>query len=393
MAETEKKLVDKYNIHDVTEYACRLNEACPVAKVNPDFSPEKIAKVARKNPKDLLKSPMIWECLACGLCGVVTGGRVNMSYFVRDMRQKAANAGFGGTATHGGMLITAQRMNDIKSLKPDRTKWISDPLKATFKKGKYLYWVGGAPFFDAVMPELNTGALDSARAAILLLNRLGIEPVVLKEERFSGHDLLWTGDKKGFRSLAEKNLMAIKKSGAEMVIVSSPEDYYTIAKSYREYFGELDFEVCHITEFAAKNLSKLKFREYRERAAYHDPCRLGRGMGVYDAPRQILGAIPGMELVKMKGEREFSSCCGTSCWMNCNRYSKLMQVNRLKESVDAGARVFITTCQECIIHFRCATRSEAWRQVSIDVKDLIVLAVSLLEDRKRISRSKRKKRG
>ncbi len=380
MAEAEKKLVDKYNISDVAEYACKLNEACPVARVNPGFSPEKIAKLAVKNAGELLKSPMIWECLACGLCEVVTGGRVNMSYFVRDMRRRAVAGGFCGTATHGGIMITAQRMSDNKQLKPNRTGWITKPLKATFNKGKYLYWVGGAPFFDSVMPELNTGALDSARAAILLLNRLGIEPVVLKEERFSGHDLLWAGDEKGFRGLAEKNLAAIKKSGAETVIVSSPEDYYAIAKSYREYFGELDFKVCHITEFIAKNLSKLKFKEYKERVAYHDSCRLGRGMDVYDAPRQILRAIPGLELVEMKNTREMAVCCGTSCWMNCNKYSKLMQVNRLKESADAGARVLVSACHECVIHFRCAMRSEAWRQVFVDVKDLITLAGSLLED-------------
>jgi Fe-S oxidoreductase len=122
----------------------------------------------------------------------------------------------------------------------------------------------------------------------------------------------------------------------------------------------------------------LEFSESGKRVTYHDPCRLGRGMKVYDAPREILRAIPGLELVEMKNKRELSSCCGTSCWINCGGYSKLMQVNRLKEAAASGAEALVTTCWECAIHFRCTLRPEAWQQTSMEVEDLTVLAVSLL---------------
>jgi len=374
-----ERFVQQYNIHHASEYAQQLNEACPVARVNPEFSPEKIAVLAEKDPRELVKTPLIWECLACGLCQEVSGGRVAMSRFIRDVRQQASNAGFYGTETHGGMLIAAQRLNAQPALKPRRTDWITQPLEVESRKGEILYWVGGAPFFAAILPELKPTALDSARAAIRLLNQLGIKPVVLEDERFSGHDLLWTGDINGFRSLAKQNLLAIKRSGAKSVIVSSPEDYHTLAKSYPEYCGGMNIEVCHITEFIAKHLSELQFGEWPHRLTYHDPCRLGRGMGVYDAPREILRAIPGVELVEMKNTRELSACCGTCCWTNCNRYSKLIQINRLREAVAVAAETLVTTCWECAIHFRCATRPEAWRQVYVDTKDLIVLADSLLQ--------------
>ena len=373
------KFVEQYNINDVGEYAQKLNESCPVARVNTGFSPERIAALAKKDPESLVKSPLIWECLTCGLCREVTGGQVDMSRFVRDMRELSANSGFHGTQTHGGMLITAQRLNAEAALNPGRTAWITEPLKVESKKGKYLYWVGGAPFFDAAMPDLNPAALDSARASILLLNKLGVRPVVLENERFSGHDMLWTGDTKTFRSLADQNLIAINTSGASMIIVSSPEDYHTLTKSYAEYSRGLDCEVCHITEFIADHLSELKFSEYQKRVTYHDPCRLGRGMGVYEAPRKILNTIPGVELVEMKNTREFASCCGTSCWTNCGRYSKLIQINRLREAAAAGVDALVTTCCECAIHFRCAIRPEAWRQVYVNVLDLTVLAASLLQ--------------
>jgi len=370
-------LVEKYNIYNGKMAVQRLNESCPVAMVTPGFSPERIIDLSKNDPGALLKSTLIWECLACGLCRQLTDGKVDMSRFIREVRIHAAAGGYFGTETHGGLLMSVQRINATSALHPKRTDWITKPLRVVHGKGKYLYWVGGAPFFSAVMPELGSAALDSARAAILLLNHLGVKPVVLEDERFSGHDLLWTGNKEGFLALARKNLKAIMGSGADVVIVSSPEDYYTLGRSYREYCGDFDFEVCHITEFIAKHLDRLKFREWKKRVTYHDPCRLGRGMGIYDAPREILMAIPGIELVEMKNTRELSLCCGTSCWINCNRYSKMMQVNRLHEAAATGAEILITTCWECAIHFYCAIRPEAWRQVSMDIKDLVTMAASL----------------
>jgi heterodisulfide reductase subunit D len=309
-----------------------------------------------------------------------------MSYFIRSTREKAAKKGFFPTETHGGMLITAQRLNanpvgiEISIKKPKRNSWLGEDLDVESKTGKYLFWAGGAAFFDVAIPELEPKTTLSARAAVRLLNKVGIKPVVLENERFSGHDLLWTGDIEGFKRLAEQNLEAINKSKAEIIIVSSPEDYYTFAKSYSEYFGNLDFEVLHITEIIAVRLNRLKLHEFRKKVTYHDPCRLGRGMGVYDPPREILRAIPGVELVEMPTSREYSSCCGTSCWINCTRFSKLMQVNRLREAVSVGAELLVSACWECTLHFKCAIRPKSWKQVFIDVEDLLTLVSSLLRE-------------
>lgn len=358
-----------------------LNEHCPVARVNPGFSPERVMELSEREPEALLQSPLIWECLVCGLCRELTGGRVEMSRFIRDVRRLAREKENTPAEVHGGSLLSVQRLSknpQLKQARTGRTGWIKKPLEVSFNKGKYLYWVGGAPFFAVVMPDVGQTSLDSARAAILLLNRLGIKPVVLEDERFSGHDLLWTGDREGFLELARQNLEAVARSGAETVIVSSPGDHHALSKSYVEYIGSAGFEVRHITEFVAERLDGLRFNPWRKRVTYHDPCWLGRGMGVYDAPREILRAIPGVELIEMKNNRGLASCCGTSCWSNCTKYSKLMQVNRLQEAVQAGAETLVTACWECGIHFRCTIRPEAWRQVSIAIEDLILRAASLV---------------
>jgi len=378
MPDRVEQLLQKYNIEDIESQSETLDKLCPVARVNPGFSPSRIAAAAFEAPHALLKDRMIWECLACGLCGEISGA--DMSRFIRDVREVAYSQGVSGARTHGGAFLSIQRIGADPANKPDRKSWIDKQLKVAQKRGKYLFWVGNAPFFDALMPELSPTLIESVRSAVLLLNRLGVSPVVMEDERSSGHDLLWIGDKESFLRLAEQNLAAVRDTGARTVIVSSPEDYYTLARSYPEYFGDIDFKVIHITEFIAKRLDRLQFRECRRRVVYHDPCRLGRGMGVYDAPREILRAVPGLELFEMRNARERSLCCGTSCWINCGKYSKLMQASRLQEAVDVGAEALLTACWECAIHFRCTTRPQAWQQVSIDIEDLIHLAVSLLEE-------------
>jgi heterodisulfide reductase subunit D len=379
-----EEMAEKYNIQKVADRAEKLGNACPVARVNPDFSPYEIAVLALSGTDRLLESRLIWECLACGMCKIASDGEVDMSCFIRDIREEARGRGFSGTQTHGGMLILAQELaagyagieNSVTGKK--RNKWLTDDLKVESEKGEYLFWAGGAPIFDAAVPELEPRTTDSVRASILLLNKLGIRPVLLENEQFSGHDLLWSGDTGGFMRLAERNLKAIEKSEARVVLVGSPEDYYTIARSYPERFGALDFQVHHITEFIARRLDGFAFRELKKRVTYHDPCRLGRGMGVYDAPREILRAIPGVEFVEMPTSREHAACCGTSCWINCTGFSKLMQVNRLREAASVGAELLVSACWECIIHFKCAIRQKSWKQVYIDIEDLVTLTSSLL---------------
>ena len=279
-------------------------------------------------------------------------------------------------------MLTAQRIDACGRTNIDRNAWINgeEDLQVQRRQGDTLYWVGAAPFLDTAFSELRPAALYSVRAAIRLLNHLGVRPVVLGEERFSGHDLLWTGDPEDFRSLAEMNMQAIRGSGAKTIVVSSPEDCHTLKVSYPELAGELGVTVLHLSELVADHLSRLRFAEWPHRVSYHDPCRLGRGLEVYDAPREVLRAVPGLELVEMEHSRESARCCGTSCWINCTGYSKMMQVKRLQEAVEAGAESLVTSCWQCALHFRCATRAEAWTQVEMDIRDWAVLLAGLLRE-------------
>ena len=105
---------------------------------------------------------------------------------------------------------------------------------------------------------------------------------------------------------------------------------------------------------------------------YHDPCRLGRLGGVFDAPRELMEALPGVQLVEMEHSRENSMCCGTSGWMNCSSCSKEIQLRRLEEARQTGADTLITACPKCQIHFRCA---KAAFDLDVEITDLYDLVV------------------
>jgi heterodisulfide reductase subunit D len=186
---------------------------------------------------------------------------------------------------------------------------------------------------------------------------MGVEPVISNHERCCGHDALWSGDEATFRELARRNLEAIKSSGAKTVLFSCPEGYVTFKDFYPKYFGELPFQVLHMTELLARELpgAKLSFQPSSHGAiTYQDPCRLGRMAGIYEPPRQLLQLVAEAELVEMERNRENALCCGTSAWMECSSYSKAMQIERLQEAIQTGAQALITACPKCQIHLTCA---------------------------------------
>ena len=236
-------------------------------------------------------------------------------------------------------------------------------------------------FFDVVFRYLNLSPLETARSILALLNRLGIEPVISNAERCCGHDALWSGDHATFRKLAEWNLNIIKSSGAKTVLFSCPEGYVTFKNSYPKYFGALPFEVIHITEFLARELKKaeLSFEASPgETITYHDPCRLGRLAGIYEAPRQLLQLLPDTQLIEMERNRENALCCGTSAWMECSGFSKAIQTERIQEASQTNAETLVTACPKCQIHFACAQKN---MESELNVTDLYAYLRSKLREK------------
>ena len=315
------------------------------------------------------------------MCNERCPSDVYYSEFIRDVRIEALKIGREGECSHGGAIQSLMRIMTQPNLKQNRLAWISEDLKVA-KEGEYLYFVGCLPYFDAFFTDLDLNTIRIAKSSVKILNYMGIEPVIMKNERCCGHDLLWTGDIENFIRLARFNLSEIKKTGCKKLIVSCPECYTTLKVDYPKYVGDLGMDVIHISEFLAENLTndKLKFKKSKKKVTYQDPCRLGRFSGIYKQPRDVMKAIQGLRLNEMEKSGKNAVCCGTSAWINCNSVSKQIQIDRLIEAKSTGADFLITACPKCQIHFKCTMND---RNVSKDTKikimDFTALVANSLE--------------
>ncbi|UCD83952.1 MAG: (Fe-S)-binding protein [Deltaproteobacteria bacterium] len=378
MKEIEKAISDT-GINKCLECGkCTAN--CPISKFNIRFSPRRFISMTNLGELDrVLNDREIWSCLSCGMCDARCLANIDHLSYIKNIRTIAHRDGKEGICSHSGALQSLMRIMTSSTLKQNRLGWLPEGKKIS-RTGDLVYFVGCLPYFDVLFSDIRVESLDIAKSTLRILNKLGIEPALLSNERCCGHDLLWTGDIDNFRRLAEHNLSEIEKSKAKTVLFSCAEGYRTFKLDYPEYFGSLGFEVIHISELLKEKLDsgEIKFNKLDRTVAYQDPCRLGRHMGIYDQPREILSSIPGLKLKDMEKSGKNAVCCGTSVWTNCGAPSKMIQLGRLKEADRLRAGTLVTSCPKCYIHFNCALSDEEGKRIKAKVEDLTVIAASAL---------------
>ena len=352
--------------------------SCPISRINPNYSPRLfVEKSLLISEEELIDDSDLWTCLTCGACSKRCPSLVDYNDFMRQIRNLAIEIDNRGICTHAGTIQSIASLQKKDFVKKDLS-WVSDELKIK-EKGEVLFFIGCSPYFNVIFNDIGVNSLDATKASIKILNSVGIEPVVSPDERCCGHDAYWTGEFETFSQLAKKNLDMIEKSGAKKIVLSCAEGYTTIKSIYPKFFGKLNFEVRHISQFIAEKVEEgeLSFKETDLKVTYHDPCRLGRFEGEYDAPRKILQAIPGLELIEMPRNRENSLCCGSSTWINCTQVNKKIQVEKLKEAQQTGASTVITACPKCNIHLNCTMHDNGFH-FDMKIKDLSTLVADAI---------------
>jgi Fe-S oxidoreductase len=354
----------------------KCTSVCPISRREPAYSPRlTVERALWGEGGELLTDVLLWSCLTCQQCSTRCPSDVRYVDFIRDLRALARRAGQEGLCSHGEAIQTWMRMMASPNLKQNRLDWLDEDLKVSADSDT-VYFVGCLPYYDILFNKIGAQGVEVARSAVRVLNRLGVEPVILENERCCGHDLLWEGDVANFCQLAELNIAMLQATGARRIVTTCPECARTLEVDYPAYIGDLGMEVMHITELLAQRLAEGKPRithHVSRITTYHDPCRLGRHLGVYDAPRQVIEAL-GLELVEMEHSSKNALCCGTSCWTNCGAINKQIQVDRLSEARATGAELLVTTCAKCQIHFKCAMDDHGLgEEAGMEIRDLVTL--------------------
>ncbi|MFP4049093.1 MAG: (Fe-S)-binding protein, partial [Desulfovermiculus sp.] len=157
-----------------------------------------------------------------------------------------------------------------------------------------------------------------------------------------------------FKNLARENIKTFIDNGVHKIIVASPHCYHTFKNEYPEFM--VHFEVVHITEYLLQLIREGRLeisKEHSKTVTYHDPCYLGRHNEIFDAPRELLRMIPGLELKEMSEWGRESLCCGGGggrIWMDTPQNERFSDI-RLKQAREAGAQTLVTSCPYCITNF------------------------------------------
>ncbi len=380
-----KELIQDTGAFDCVECG-KCTSVCSVANNNPNFAPRLIVVKALEGAgADLAREKDIWSCTSCAECSAMCPYKVDYAEFIRGMRVESAMLGTVPVCSQGGLLHTMMRIMANSDFEQRRLEWVAEDLQIT-DTGEVFYFTGCQPQLDAVFQDRDLKLTDIGRSAIKIMNKAGVVPVVSNSEKCCGHDLNWIGDEANVELLMNHNLDLIRKSGAKTVVFTCAECYRTFNIDYQAMAGDLEFRMVHMTEYLNEliDAGKLKFKEGTElNVTYHEPCRLSRHCEIYDAPRDALAKINGINLVEMERIRDKGACCGVSAWLNCDGTAKKLQIERMMEAKGTDADAVLTNCPKCYIHLDCSVRDEIpveKEQVNIPLKDFTVVVAETLED-------------
>jgi len=378
-------------IHETGVLRClecgKCTAICPIARYDGGFSPRvTVGRALVRHDEALLRDDRLWTCINCLQCSQVCPAGVDYSALTTAVRVEARRLGQAALCTHGEAIHVWMRMMTRPDLRQNRLGWLESNLKYQISSLQYpipntqsptLYFAGCAPHYDALFAPLGVAGTQVAQASVRIMNALGIEPLVLADERCCGHDLLWEGDMDGFLKLAQLNAELIRASGVKRIVSSCPECVRALKIDYPAHGISLNVEVIHLSELIS-NLQSPISKVKGKTVTFHDPCRLGRHLGIYDAPRKVLEGL-GYKVVEMRHARRNALCCGTNGWTHCDAANKAIQVQRLREAKATGADMMVTACLKCQIHFKCALMDARLKdEIGIEMVDLATLVAAQL---------------
>lgn len=350
-------------------FQCGLcDTVCPWNRVR-QFSIRKIIRQATFGLTEI-DGEDIWRCTTCGNCprqcprGVkqielgVSLRRIASAYEVFPASVRPARTARASLISEG---------NPLQFERKKRADWAKDLPVKPFEEGMdVLYFVGCYLSYDPRMKKV-------AAATANILNKAGINFGILGDkENCCGESIRKTGSEEVFKSLARENIKTFIENGVKKILVSSPHCYHTFKNEYPEFM--VNFEVVHASQYLLEilNAGWLKLTgEYGKKVTYHDPCYLGRHNDLYDAPREVLKKIPGLELIEMADSRKNSLCCGGGggrIWMDTPKSERFSDL-RLKQANAVGAEILVTACPYCITNFEESRLNLEFEDV-LEIKDI-----------------------
>jgi len=347
---------------------------------------------------------VIYACTLCGACDV--GCKRNLDLEVEltleSLRVKAVQDGVGPMPAHKKIAENIEKKhNCFGSPHEKRSDWISKGITPA-EKADVLYFVGcNASYVNK----------EIAQSTAKILKASGTDFMLMKDEYCCGNILFSVGMLDEARTLAQRNIDEVKKSGAKTLITSCAEGYRMWKVDYPKLLNistdELGFKVVHLVEFVDEMVKNGKIKlekSFDTRMTYHDSCSLGRLSepwtpyegkrgwmgcveprlkrrrgrdGIYVQPRDILKEIPGVNLVEMPRTRENTFCCGAGRGTKeaFPDFANWAANHRLEEVKEIGAETLVSACPWCKTNFAQAVKADGGDVQVLDISEVICASI------------------
>ncbi len=354
-------------MRDVMEYSvCKTPSAAPDKDLWGD------------NP--IYASNELDACTTCGACMEECPANIEHVQVIMDLkRYKALTLGDLPPAAADAVNKIKKNGNPWGISQDDRFNWAQGmdvPVIEAGKKVDYLYYVGCAGSYDGSNQKV-------VKDTVNLLKKAGVSFAVMgKTEKCNGDPVRRFGDEYSFYEIAIENIANMRQYEFGKVVTHCPHCLHTIGKEYAK-FDDGQFETVHHTELLSELLRSGKLKALKDVAGeltFHDPCYLGRHHGEYNAPRDILTAIPGVKLKEMEKNKDKALCCGMgggNMWYELPEGKHLAE-NRLEQIGSTKVEKLATSCSYCMINFN-SSKGHVNTTENLQVEDVAsILAKSVL---------------
>ncbi len=388
---TWKHMLDFYSCADCG----RCSDNCPANAVGRPLSPRFLTIKARdycfehypvlgksENGTALIggiySEDEIWSCTTCGACEQECPLLIEYIDKIVDLRRGLVDEGNVPQSLQKALKALESRGNPYGKMEKKKADWtkakeFEQDCQVKILDGSTpadtLYFVDSVTSYDDRIQAIG-------RATAKILDRLGVNFGILgAAERDSGHEVRRFGEETLFMALRDHNVEGIKASGVQRIVTADPHAYNALKHDYKDVPPVEHISQVIAREVKAGNITFTRPANDSDVFTYHDPCYLGRHNQIYDDPRDVLDAIPGLKRVEMSRSRDRSFCCGGGGLMLFYepKEEQRIGVKRVQMAAEAGANVIVTACPFCMVNMEDAIKVAGLeaKMTAIDLSELV----------------------
>lgn len=326
----------------------------------------------------------LYACSTCLQCHFVCPVAIDTVELWERIRECIVDDGYGPLEAQKDLILKTKNYdNPWGQPRSSRARWgklakkkkrIKEiPRDISKDKAEVLYYVGCTASYDNNVEEVGINTVN-------ILNHANIDFGILgNKEKCCGSVLLRMGDRASFERISKENIQQFNDLGIKTFITSCAGCFKTIREDYKKV-GKLNFDIKHTLEYIVELIKagKLKLtNNVHLKVTYHDPCHLGRHAGCFDAPRELLSLIPGLEVVEMERNREYSRCCGAGGGLKSGYPDMQNEISqkRVADALATGASELVSACPFCYQGLQVGIQAMNAEIRMRDITELVCMAI------------------